>query len=779
MKIFVLATLLMWLPAASALIPMPRDIQLGEGELTVDVQTAVIAPENLKTHAGVLTSALQKTTGYPHRWRTPQQVGRMTFKRAIRLGLADSEEEEYYQLKITPEGVTINGSDLAGLMHGVQTFVQMLPVAKDPINAPFPRVLIPSQTIEDWPETKRRIFHLDVSAHLFPTADLMGIIDWMSRHKLNELHLQLNGDNGWRMESLKFPKLHEVGSVRASTPPYGDPTGSDSTEYGGYYPQKNLKELVAYAEARSIDVVPCFSFATGASALIAAIPELGALPLQVATTWEDRTVSVKNDAATLEFFAQFFAEVATVFPSKYLRLEGEDGELHVALGQLLAQEKKELVQKSQITSTDFSVYSRPAEAELLLSSKLEAEKGLNTLRQVYEMKSGEISEATLRTRYVPNIDKLQYLVFPRLAAFAEASWTPAESRKYHSFLTRVQEFVPRYRLMGVQASDPYDPPSGETLAGTIVTSSLAGRDLHEPPMIFDGRRDSFFWSQAGLTKGDHLTLEFPWPISGDIAVATGRSGGAEEAAPGVLADGVLDLSSDGKEWDSAAEFFDGLATVTLPKGTRFVRIRASGAQEDSLVLHEVTLSEPLLTPKYEESREINLPVTKEKITLTFRANFENHPEMRDEISVIRRTFFKEWLPFATQLGVATFVDTPRTFAVKPGEPGELSDAEAREWLIKRLIPQIQHYPVSSPLWFATGMVSLLRGDLPKNPDREKCLEGGPETAAFFRWISEKFSEELLMSISQDIRSSRYQPKIWKTLTKLKLEDLSRQYREQE
>ena len=77
------------------------------------------------------------------------------------------------------------------------------------------------------------------------------------------------------------------------------------------------------------------------------------------------------------------------------------------------------------------------------------------------------------------------------------------------------------------------------------------------------------------------------------------------------------------------------------------------------------------------------------------------------------------------------------------------------------------------------MVSLLRGDLPKNPEREKCLEGGPETAAFFSWISEKFSEELLMSISQDIRSSRYQPKIWKTLTKLKLEDLSRQYREQE
>lgn len=775
MKIFVLATLLIWLPAAAALIPMPRDIQQGEGELKVDVQTAVIAPKNLETHAGVLTAALQKTTGYVHRWRTPRQIGRMILKRAIRLGLADSEKEEYYQIKITPEGVTINGSDLAGLMHGVQTFVQMLPVAK----SPFPRVLIPSQTIEDWPDTKRRIFHLDVSAHLFPTADLKGFIDWMSRHKLNELHLQLNGDHGWRMESLKFPKLHEVGSVRASTPPYGDPIGSDSTEYGGYYPQENLKELVAYAAARGIDLVPCFSFVTGASALIAAIPELGESPIQVATTWEERAIGVKNNAATLEFFAQFFAEVATVFPSKYVRLEGGGGEFHVALSQLLAKEKKELFQKGEMTSTDFSVYSRPAEAELLISPKREAEKGLNTLRQVYEMKSGEISEATLRTRYVPDIGKLQYLVFPRLAAFAEATWTPAEKRTYDSFRTRIDEFVPRYRLMGVQASDAYDPPSDGTLAGTIVTSSLAGRELHRPNMIFDGRRDSFFWSQAGLEKGDHLTLEFPWPVSGDIAIATGRSGGAEEAAPGVLADGVLDLSPDGKKWDTAAEFFDGLVTVTLPKGTRFVRIRAFGAQDDPLVLHEVILSEPLLTPQYEETREIVLPITAEKMNLTFKADFKNHPELRDEISVIRRTFFKEWLPLATQLGLASFVDTPRTFEVKPGEPGELSDADAREWLIKRLIPQIQHYPVSAPLWFATGMESLLRGDLPKKPNREKCLEGGPETAAFFDWISEKFGEELLMAISQDIRSSRYQPGIWKTLTKLKLEELSRQYREQE
>ena len=758
---------------AAALIPAPRQIEPGFGELIVDVQTTVIAPGNLANHAGILTKALQKTTGYLHRSRTPAQIGRMKIKRAIRLGLADSGKEGFYHLEITPGGVTITGSDPAGLMHGVQTFVQLLPVAKEP----FPRVLIPAQTIEDWPETKRRIFHLDLSAHLFPTTDLNLLIDWLSFHKINELHLQLNGDHGWRMESLKFPRLHEVGSIRPSTPPYGDPTGSDSTEYGGYYTQENLKELVAYAASKQIELVPAFTFVSGASSLIAAYPELGKEAVTVAATWEKRAVGVRQDEKTLQFIDDLFAEVATIFPSKNIRVEGRDDNFHKQLAVLLAQRKKELFESHSIPTSDFSVYGRPRDAELLLSPKLEAENGFNPIHEVYQLKSATVAQASLRTQYVPDFPKLQHLVFPRLAAFAEATWRPAGELDYPDFRTRLDELAARYPLMQIYAATAYDPPVG-ALGGTRITTPIAARDLHQPDSIFDGKDDSFFWAAEGLKKGDHLTLEFPWPVSGDVTVATGRAGGAGGDAPGTLIAGVLDLSPDGREWDAATEFFDGLAAVTVPEGTRFVRLRATAPQDDPLVLHEVTLSEPLLMPVHEESREIEIPITKEKIQLTFRADFGEFPELRDEITVIRRTFFAEWLSLATRLGLAHDPKTPRDFVVKAGEPGKLTPEEARTWTIKQLVPRIQNYPVTAPLWFVTGMSSRLCGEVPAKPDRKRNLDGGPETAAFLDWIAKRNGEEVLMAISQDCRAERYRLSAWKTFTKISLEELSAEYQAQ-
>ena len=97
---------------SATLVPMPREIDLGEGKLVVDVQTAVIAPDDLAPQAEVLTAALQKTTGYVHRFRTIKQVARFRYKRAIKLSLGKFEKPEFYRIEITPEGATIQGSDL-------------------------------------------------------------------------------------------------------------------------------------------------------------------------------------------------------------------------------------------------------------------------------------------------------------------------------------------------------------------------------------------------------------------------------------------------------------------------------------------------------------------------------------------------------------------------------------------------------------------------------------------------------------------------------------------
>ena len=760
---------------AAPLIPLPRVIELREGGLRVDVQTMVIAPEELAVPAQVITEALQKTSGALHFIRTPRELGRIKVPRAVRLKLEEvSGGEGAYELEVTAQGATIRAGDRAGLMSGVQTFVQFLPVAAEP----FPRVIIPSQVIRDWPELKRRIFHLDVSQHLFPMAELKGVVDWLSFHKLNEFHLKLNGDAGWRMESLRFPKLHEVGSVRASTPPLEDPEGSDSTEYRGYYPQESLRELVNYAMERGVEVVPCFTFSTGASAVIAAYPELGSRPAEVASSWEERSVGVKMSSDAVQFFREFFTELSTVFSSTYVRLDGEGGGVHAVLGKLLEKSGRKLIVGKRVPSTNFSVYGRPAEGELLASAKLRAEDGFSSLRQVYELRSRGQLAASLRTRYVPEISKLEYLVFPRIAAFAEAAWLPFEKREYGDFRVRVDEMVLRYRAMGVQSALPYDPPSGEVLGGAKVMTSLKGRENHGIEMIFDGREDTFFWSEGPVEKGDYVVLEFPWPVAGGLTVSTGGWGEARDRLDGVLLDGTLEFSADGKGWDGVVEFFDGSATVTMPDGTRFIRVKASVSQEKPFILHEVALEESLITPVFSEERQVRLSPSGKELTLAFHADFEKYPELRDEVTILRRTFFSEWLPLALKLGLEHSLKTPRVFRLEEGDPGELSADGARDWMRRKLVALIQNYPESAPAWFATGMSALLIDEIPGKVDRSKGLAGGVETAAFLRWVEKEYGGQVLLVVSQDCQGGRYDEGLWNFLTRKSLGELLADYEAQ-
>ena len=290
MRFLILCLFLMPGALLAALIPQPREVVAGEGTLVVDAQTTVIAPAEFAAQARFVTEALTRMSGFRHRSLTLKQAGRMQFPRAIRLVVAPSEVPESYQMIITPNGLTITGSDLAGLRQGVQTFNQMMPHPAKPMQ----RIEIPCQTIDDRPEAARRIFLLDTSAHLFPTDDLKVLVDWLSFHKINEFHLLLNGDSGWRMESAAFPRLHEIGSVRPSTPPYGDPSGSDSKEYGGYYTGENFQGLVAHGELRGVKIIPAFQFSTGASAILAAYPGLGSGPESVKATWEERSIGLSE-----------------------------------------------------------------------------------------------------------------------------------------------------------------------------------------------------------------------------------------------------------------------------------------------------------------------------------------------------------------------------------------------------------------------------------------------------------------------------------------------------
>ena len=242
------------------------------------------------------------------------------------------------------------------------------------------------------------------------------------------------------------------------------------------------------------------------------LPDLGDKPTKVAPVWNAGPVGLNDSKDTLNFLDQLFAEVAGLFPENEIRLEGTETPLHRKVQEILAKHKRVSFSADSLPSTDLSSYPRPADDELLVDVKREAEGGFNPVSRVYQIRpEGGGVQATLRTEFVHDFKKLEYLVFPRIAAFSEAAWLPASSLKYEEFRTRLKSLDQRYRFSGINASKTYDPPVAQSLHDTVIRSSMTARPNHPAELIFDGRRETFFRSATNPRQGDHLTLEFPWP----------------------------------------------------------------------------------------------------------------------------------------------------------------------------------------------------------------------------------------------------------------------------
>lgn len=781
MRILMIWSVLLLGALQAVLIPKPREITPREGHLVVDVQTRVIAPAALGEPAKLITEALTRMSGMMFSSLTLKQAGRMEFPRAIRLEIVPSEVPASYLMEVTPKGLKITGSDQEGLMHGVQTLVQII---RHP-GKPMQRMVIPCQTIRDSAAVPRRIFYLDVNAHLYPTYDLKELVDWLAFHKVNEFHLKLNGDYGWRMESEKFPRLHEVGSVRSSTPPYGDPKGSDGKEYGGYYTRGNLTDLAEYARSRQIRLIPAFSFSSGASAILAAYPELGEKPEETKVVWQDWKVGLPVGRAQSDFIQGILEEASTVFPDG-IRLLDED-ERAGLLAKELSGKKIKVVEGGK-TVTDFSVYGLDEKNELLANKNREAVAGLNTLKKVYGLEAEESIEARLETQLVHDFEKLQYQVFPRISAFAEAGWLAGEKESYEEFRTRVEKMLERYRIAGLKPSGIFEVVERAALHGTKVTTTMSALEDRWPELAFDGDAQTSFRANSAK-EGEVLVFEFPYTIEGPVVIATGGENGD---APSIAEDAVVETSVDGLKWTDTRPFDEGAVVIEARKGTKYLRLRMTGDQDHALILHEVELAESLLVPDLVEVRELRIPkVDRDKIEvdirkLVFEVNFEKSPELREEITVMRRAYFLNWHRIAEQLGV---IEDPRTklrFKLDISKLGEMSDADARDELLKQLLAHLQHFRPDSPEWFVSGIQAMLRyqiapnstwaGSFPGKGDPDQALAGGRETAAFFLWVSKKYTGAVLQGISQDCSGGGYREELWEQYTRKSFQEVLDEYR---
>lgn len=232
-----------------------------------------------------------------------------------------------YELEVAATGVTVRCADLAGGYAAVQTLRQLAgPDAfRAAAAAPTPWTL-PAVVVRDSPRFAWRGVLLDVARHFMPKDAVLRFVDLAAMHKLNVLHLHLTDDQGWRVEIQSYPELTRVGSWRHATTVGTWRTGSlDGRPHGGFYTQDDLREIVAYAAARGLTVVPEIDVPGHVQAALAAYPELGdGSPTSVRTTWGVSTEVLTPSDESLTFFRRVLDEVMDVFDGPWVCLGGDE-----------------------------------------------------------------------------------------------------------------------------------------------------------------------------------------------------------------------------------------------------------------------------------------------------------------------------------------------------------------------------------------------------------------------------------------------------------------------
>jgi hexosaminidase len=328
MKTIAIAALSLALSSAAAaqdasptlpIVPTPVSVRVTTGHFSLGPAVTVRASAADAATAEFLRAHLRES------WRQSAPV-RAVSSGAITLTAVGSEAlpPEGYRLTITPTGVTIAGRG-AGLFYGVQSLLQLIPAN------PRATVELPAAVVEDHPRFAYRGMHLDVSRHFFSVDEVKRYIDVMAAYKLNNFHWHLTDDNGWRVEIRKYPRLTQVGGFRAQTTigHYFDrnPQWYDATRHGGFYTQQQIRDVVRYAAARHVNIVPEIEMPGHATAAIAAYPELGCepgKPLRVAETFGVWTSVFCPTETTFTFLQNVLSEVIDLFPSTYIHVGGDE-----------------------------------------------------------------------------------------------------------------------------------------------------------------------------------------------------------------------------------------------------------------------------------------------------------------------------------------------------------------------------------------------------------------------------------------------------------------------
>lgn len=291
------------------LMPYPQQVTLQEGSLTLGKHWA-LAVEGKRT--AELSAALKRfsqrvaqQTGIVVRWKTSASD-----KAHLVIRLQDASPmsprmedwDESYQLQVDDQRITLSAAQQLGILRGLETLLQLIGTQEKPLQ-------LPQVTIQDFPRFPWRGVLLDSSRHFLSIDTLKRQLDAMAAAKYSIFHWHLTDDQGWRFESARYPKLHRLASD------------------GQFYTRKQMREIVAYARARGIQVLPEIDMPGHASAIAVAYPELMSAPgpYNMEYRWgvHKPTLDPTNEKV-YAFIDALIAEVAAIFPFEYLHMGGDE-----------------------------------------------------------------------------------------------------------------------------------------------------------------------------------------------------------------------------------------------------------------------------------------------------------------------------------------------------------------------------------------------------------------------------------------------------------------------
>jgi hexosaminidase len=477
-------------------VPTPVTVELGSGEFTVTASTVIVVPEGNEPAAKVgrylsgvigLAASTDGTKVVSAAGQAPAGAVQLV------LGRLDAAGDEGYELSIGSGGVTITANTPAGLFYGVQTFRQALPavVEYDAIR-PDKALVVKAAAVRvvDRPRFVWRGAMLDVARHFFSVDDVKRYIDLIALHKLNRLHLHLSDDQGWRIEIKSRPNLTSRGSL---TEVGGGP--------GGFYTQAQYADIVAYAADRFITIVPEIDMPGHTNAALASYAELNCdnkLREPYTGTEVGFSAFCVEKPSTYAFIDDVVREIAAITPGPYFHIGGDEVKtLKPEQFKMFIERVQDIVQKrgkimigwddiapAKLLPTTIAQHWNPEAspagavaqgAKIIMSLakrayfdlKYRADTpigldwaGLIDVPDSYSWDPATVSkdvpgsaligvEAPIWTETIATIQDVEYMAFPRLAAFSDVAWAQPGGRDWNEFKVRLGAQAPRWTALGI------------------------------------------------------------------------------------------------------------------------------------------------------------------------------------------------------------------------------------------------------------------------------------------------------------------------------------------